>query len=368
MRTQWVRIAAGVGSVGIAVALLTYALPAITGVSWAAIGAHLNALRTSTLFWLAALWLAGLWTYTFVLTGSMPGLRHTQAFVLNSAGNAISNVLPFGGAAGVAVTFAMARSWGHSRRAVAVSTLVSGAWNVLARLSLPAVGLAVLVMSDHPLDRRLTAAATVTTVLLICALTLTVAILTLKGRNQLLAPIARRLALVLRSPALAGLRRTGNALSALRVSAAEVVRRGWLRLTIGIVGYLGLQFLLFWACLAATSTQVSVSATVASFALSRILATASVTPGGIGITESGTAALLVALGAPGAPAAAGVLIFGFFTHAVEIPIGGLAYLTWVAARRWRVIEQGSSHEPDSIPDDAASRVSASDDRPGDEAR
>ena len=64
-------------------------------------------------------------------------------------------------------------------------------------------------------------------------------------------------------------------------------------------GYLGLQYLLFWACLAATSTHVSADVTVAAFALSRILATVSVTPGGVGITESGTAALLVAMGVAG---------------------------------------------------------------------
>jgi hypothetical protein len=56
------------------------------------------------------------------------------------------------------------------------------------------------------------------------------------------------------------------------------------------------------------------------------------------VTESGTAALLVALGAPGAPAAAAMLLFGFFTHAVEIPTGGVAWLTWLTVRRWRVKE------------------------------
>jgi uncharacterized membrane protein YbhN (UPF0104 family) len=305
-------------------------------VGWSQIAAQLGALHPATLTLLGLIWFAGLWAYTFVLTGSLPGLRHAQALVLNTAGSAISNVLPFGGAAGVALTFTMAGSWGHSKRAVTVSTLVSGAWNVLFRLALPAMGLAMLVLSGRIPDRRLTTAATVATVVLICAIATTVPLLTLKRTPRWLGPAVRRIRSA-RSPV--GLRRIVIAVSQLRLSTVDVVRRGWPRLTLGMVGYLGLQYLLFWACLNATSAHVGVSATIAAFGLSRILATTSITPGGIGVTESGTAALLVALGAPGAPAAAALVLFGLFTHALEIPAGGLGLLTWAAARRWRTGRQ-----------------------------
>jgi hypothetical protein len=104
---------------------------------------------------------------------------------------------------------------------------------------------------------------------------------------------------VLERSNLTWLRHAVATLRELRLSTIDVIRRGWLRLTLGMIGYLGMQFLLFWSCLEATSTNVSVSAMIAAFGLSRVLATTSVTPGGIGVTESGTAALLVALGAPG---------------------------------------------------------------------
>ena len=129
----------------------------------------------------------------------------------------------------------------------------------------------------------------------------------------------------------------------------DVIRRGWPRLTVGMVGYLGLQYLLFWACLNATSAHVGVSATIAAFGLSRILATTSITPGGIGVTESGTAALLVALGAPGAPAAAALILFGLFTHALEIPAGGLGLLTWATAKRWRRSPQPAGDVQPPVP-------------------
>jgi len=336
VRKRWVlRIVAGAASVAAAVALLALALPAIVSAGWSAIGHQLAGLPTWSLLGLAALWLAGLWTYTFVLTGSLPGLRHTQALVLNCAGSGISNLVPFGGAVGVAVTFAMAGSWGHPRRAIAVSTVVSGAWNVLSRLALPALGLGVLIASGHLPDRRLTIAAAVTTVVLVCLVAVGVAVMVGDGTSRWGKRVSDRLGPATPAPARAGLRRIGTALSQLREGSVEVVRHEWRQLTLGMFGYLGMQYLLFWACLAVTSTHVSAAVAIAAFALSRLLATVPVTPGGVGVTESGTAALLVALGAAGAPAAAALLLFGIFTHAAEIPIGGLAWITWGAAKSWR---------------------------------
>ena len=337
---------AGIASVVTAVALLGLALPAITGVGWSEIRATLGTLNAATLMWLGVLWLAGLWTYTLVLTSSLPGLRHTQALVLNFAGSAVRNVLPFGGAAGAAVTFVMAGSWGHPRKAVAVATVVSGVWNVLSRLALPALGLIVLMTSGHIPGQRLIIAVALATGLLVAALALVMATLTLDGPNLWLARTAQRIAAVM--PARArGLGRAGEAVTQLRETTKDVIRRGWIRLTVGMVGYLGLQYLLFWACLTATGAHVDTGAMIASFALSRLLTTATVTPGGIGVTESGTAALLVALGTAPAPTAAALLLFGFFTHAVEIPVGGLAWATWAVTKRWRVnrfAEPGSTSE------------------------
>ncbi len=93
------------------------------------------------------MWLASLLAYTFVLTGSLPGLGHTQALTLNAAGSAVSNLLPFGGAAGVALTMAMTKGWGFPVGAIVASTLVSGVWNMMFRFLLPAAGILALLLS-----------------------------------------------------------------------------------------------------------------------------------------------------------------------------------------------------------------------------
>ncbi|PSL54767.1 uncharacterized membrane protein YbhN (UPF0104 family) [Saccharothrix carnea] len=305
---RWVRITASLASLGLAAWLVIALVPAVGGVAWTAVGEHLRAIGPGTALWLTVLWLAGLWAYTYVLTGSLPGLRHTQAFSLNAAGSAISNVLPFGGAAGVAVTAVMAASWGHSARAITTSAIVSGLWNTLSRAALPLVALAVhgAVVGDGVLIGAVAAAG---------GLLVAVAVLMrLRWLCRLLGSRAARFLLRLRR------------------QTAQVVRDGWRRMTAGMLAYLLLQAVLLWWCLAAAGVHLGLGPTLAAFAVSRLLTLAVVTPGGVGVTENGTIALLVGLGTPAAPAVAGVLLFAFFTYLVEIPLGGAAWLSWSARR------------------------------------
>ena len=100
---------------------LVVCLPYFVDVEWSDIGGQFATLSAQVVVGLVALWLAGLWAYTFVLTASLPGLTHPQALTLNATGSAVSNLMPFGGAAGVALTFALARSWGFRTNPMAVS-------------------------------------------------------------------------------------------------------------------------------------------------------------------------------------------------------------------------------------------------------
>ncbi|MEV8436972.1 lysylphosphatidylglycerol synthase domain-containing protein [Actinosynnema sp. NPDC051121] len=303
----WLRVTASLASLGLAAWLVVALVPAVGGVAWTAVGEQLRAIGPGTALWLTGLWLAGLWAYTYVLTGSLPGLRNTQAFSLNAAGSAISNVLPFGGAAGVAVTAVMASSWGYSARAITTSAIVSGLWNSLARAALPLLALAVQGAAVHGV---LVAAATAAGGVVLAVVLL--------GRPRWLGKL------------LGG--RAARFLLRLRRQTRQVVRAGWRRMTLGMLAYLLLQGVLLWWCLAAAGVHLGLGAALAAFAVSRLLTLAVVTPGGFGVSENGTIALLVGLGTPAAPAVAGVLLFAFFTYLVEIPLGGAAWLNWSARR------------------------------------
>jgi hypothetical protein len=87
------------------------------------------------------------------------------------------------------------------------------------------------------------------------------------------------------------------------------------------------------ACLRAsglTQAQVSWQASLAAFAMVRLLTVLPVTPGGLGIVELGlTAPLAAGLGdAAAARVAAAVLLFRAVTYLPSIPLGALAYLWW----------------------------------------
>lgn len=316
-----------------AAAALVVALPHLVGVSWDGVRRVLGGLSGPVLAGLVVLWLAGLGAYTFVLTASLPRLTHARAFMLNAAGSAVSNVLPLGGAAGVAVTYGMCRSWGHRPSAIMVSALVTGVWNVLARLLLPALGIVALLVANEVPDRALAVTAGAACAALVAIAGLLVVALGSEPAARRTQGLLLRLARLL--PARAGpvARRAAGSLLRVRDATIDVLRGGWPRLTLGMVGYLALQAVLLVACLGAVGAGLGAAETVAVFALNRALTTAVVTPSGAGVSETGTAALLVHFGAPAAPAAAAVVLYMFFTYAVEIPLGGLAGGVWTLTRR-----------------------------------
>ncbi|MBF8185927.1 flippase-like domain-containing protein [Nonomuraea sp. K274] len=334
MKNKWLQITLSVLSLGLAVLLVVF-LPqivrALTGkpVSWAEIGAVFGSLGLGEVAMMAALWLLSLLAYTFVLTNSLPGLNNLQGLTLNAAGSAVSNLLPFGGAVGVAVSFAMTKGWGFGSRSIVVMALVSGIWNTLFRFALPAVGIiALLIAGEVPNGTVANAAWTGAISILVLCLIMAVALYweraaVLLGRA--LDGITRLLRLRFHA---------SEAFHRLRADTAGVVRSRWLGLSLGMVFFLGFQWSIMAVCMQAIGAWPGLAQSIAVFALSRVLTSAVITPSGAGIMEGGVAALLIsAFGVPDAPAIATALVFGFWTYTIEIPFGGLALGAWAFLRR-----------------------------------
>ncbi|WP_329084613.1 lysylphosphatidylglycerol synthase transmembrane domain-containing protein [Streptosporangium sp. NBC_01469] len=338
MKSRLFQVGLSVVSLALAATLVFFmpqVVAALTGkhVSWAQIGAQFAALGPREVALMAAAWLLSLIAYTFVLTASLPGLTHPQALMLNAGGSAVSNLLPFGGAAGVAMTFAMTRGWGFPARAVVVSTLTTGIWNTLFRFLLPAAGIVALLFSGQPLSPSVTRAgwAGALSILVLVAL-VTVALYWDRAANLLgrgLDALTRLLPRRIRP----GGHAASEALTKLRTDTSEIVRNRWAGLTLGMVFFLGFQWLILVVCLHATGAYPGLAQSIAAFALSRVLTTALVTPSGTGIMEAGTIGALVFFGAPLDSATAAALLFGFWTYTVEIPFGGLALGAWTFLRR-----------------------------------
>jgi uncharacterized membrane protein YbhN (UPF0104 family) len=69
------------------------------------------------------------------------------------------------------------------------------------------------------------------------------------------------------------------------------------------------------------------------FACERVLTAVPVTPGGSGVVEVTITALAMALGGSPAVSTAGVLLYRGFTFGLEIVVGAVWLLGWLAVRR-----------------------------------
>ncbi|MDP3971981.1 MAG: hypothetical protein Q8P61_03610, partial [Candidatus Nanopelagicales bacterium] len=115
-QAQWrptgLQVALSLASLAVAALMLAVFFPKVSGAAWSESWAALMGLGWGNVLGITAVWLIGLWIYTWVYTATLPGLAHGQALALNLTGSLVSNVLPFGGAAGVANTYALTFSWG----------------------------------------------------------------------------------------------------------------------------------------------------------------------------------------------------------------------------------------------------------------
>lgn len=321
--------------------LLWLVLPRVTGAALSDVRAILVTVDARTMVGLTVLWAAGLVTYSFVLTGSLPGLSRRRALTLNLTGSAVANVLPFGGAVGMSLNYVMVRAWRQSPTEFAAFTLVSNLWGVMLKLALPAVALGVLVGSGSHASSLLRGVALTASVLLALAVGVLVVALARRSAALRTADLVRRLvdATIGRRGRFSGERIAGHLLG-LRDQVAHVVGRHWLQLTVAMAGYALLQAALLWACIHAVGGAIAPAVLLAGYAADRVLTLAVFTPGGAGVAEAGTAGLLVALGGDPATTAAAVLLYRGFTFALEIPVGGLWLGGWLLARR-----RARRHEP-----------------------
>jgi putative heme transporter len=308
-------------------------IPRTTGTTWAAIGHTLSRITLSDVLLLTGMWAAALFCYSFVLTGSLPGLRRRRAMTLNLTGSAVANVVPLGGAWGVGLNTLMLRRWGYAGKDIASFMMISNVWNVLAKLAVSAVVIGLLAVGGLPIPlpaqaARAVALAAAAFVVLILAALASERVTTISGRvgDVLLAGPLRALHVHRRT-------HLATSLPAVRRVMIQVVRDRWPLMTVGMVLFLSLQAGLLGLCLHLLGNRFTIAAVLTAFAVDRLLTAVPLTPGGSGVVEAGTAAALVALGGAPAEVAAAVLLYRAITFLAEIPVGGVWALGWFAAQR-----------------------------------
>lgn len=326
-RLTWRDALSSVLGLVLVVVLIAFGLPHFLGTSWAEIGTQLARVRPGTALAMAGLLLGGLLCYTWVLIGSLPGLRHLQALKANAVSSLVANVLPLGGALGLALTFLMFRTWDFRKREISSSLLVTGLWNVLARIALPVIGCLVFVAGPVDAPQVVVRGAWVAG-LVGAALIVVSSVMIFSDRVA--AGVSRVLHAVL-APFSATVRQgrgIDHVITDQRRRIESVVRSGGLRMTLGMVGMFALLFGLYWLAARVVGLEVSLAALLCAYTFRQLLTVFAVTPGGLGITEVGTAGLLVLLGGDAGAASATALLYAIYAHLLVVPVGVLALASW----------------------------------------
>lgn len=335
-RLKWVL--QGVVTFAVVAVLFVFVIPHVAGSSYDRVWEVLAAIAPAAHALMFVAWAINIVTYAPMLVSVTPGLNNRKALVGNLASSAVSNVLPFGGAAGVAATFYMYRQWGIAVVVTTRSVLLSGIWNIFLKFGLPVVGL-VLLATVGGMTQALAVVAAVGAL----ALAISIALFVLVIRSDALAywvgntgaRAASWLLGLLHKPAVTG---WADRLVEFRHESAALVRRRWPVTTAWAIVYNLTQFGVLWACLVATGVELSaeyVAKAFAAFAFGRLLSAIPITPSGLGFVEAGLAAALVGAGGNPDAVTAAVLLFSAYTYLIELPTGAVGWMVYWRAKGWR---------------------------------
>jgi uncharacterized membrane protein YbhN (UPF0104 family) len=319
------------GSVALVAAIFGFALPHFA--SYNSVWASMHAMTWAQALLVAAAAAASMASTWIMICSILPSIRLREAAVVNLGSNAVANSLPAGGALAMGVSWAMLSSWGVSTAEYVLYTLVSGIWNVFARLGLPVLALLVLVTARRP-GAGLIAAAAVGLILL-AAMAAGLGLLMRSESFAVRAGRALQLALVMAYRVVrrqASFDIPGSLLGFRDRAGALIAARGW-RISATTAASNLTLWLVLLACLRGTGlsqTQVPWQTSLAAFAFVRLLTVLPITPGGLGITELGLIATLAAGAGHQASAqvTAAVLLYRAVTYLPPIPLGAIACLAW----------------------------------------
>ena len=330
-RPRLAKILRTAGSVGLVAAIFGFAVPHFA--SYRSVWASTAAMTWPHVLLVAVAAAASMASTWFMICAVLPSIRLREAAVVNLGSNAVANTLPAGGALAMGVSWAMLSSWGVGTAQYVLYTLVSGVWNVFARLGLPVLALLVLTTAARPGGGLIAAAAV--GLLLLAAMAAGLALLV---RSEAFAFRAGRVLQYTAVTACRLVRRRatfdvpGSLLGFRRQAGALIAARGW-RITLTTAAANLTLWLVLLACLRGvglSQAQVSWQTSLAAYAFVRLLTVLPITPGGLGITELGLIGILAAGAGHQATAqvTAAVLLYRAVTYLPPIPLGAIACLAW----------------------------------------
>lgn len=320
----------------LALALLIWALPLLSGSPWSAILAELRSAAWWTLPTIALLSVAALAVDAAGLAAVMPALGYRHALRIDAIISAVGLAIPGGGAIALGLLYLLGRRRGLPRAEIIGGVALGSTVDATVVGLLPVVGLAAWALSGRDgLSDDTALLLAILAAITLCAL---ITLLTLAA-SPALGRLAESLARTIGSLGVGpdtkqALAMAGDVVAA-RDRALSLLRRDGLRIIGAPVLVRVLQCAMLLVAVAGAGAGLSTLRTIAVFALGRLLALIPLTPGGTGIAEAGSAGAMAALGADAASAAAATILMMLGTLAVPLLAGLAAVLISPRSGRWR---------------------------------
>ena len=336
-RTVGRRIVSGVLSYGVVLLAVWFLLTSLQSGDWASAVALITGTMVAASVVLGLVNLATNWPPIVV---ALPGLRVREAAVTNTAGAALSNTVPEGGAVATGLNYAMLRSWGFTLGDTTSEVLATGTWSQLTKFILLALGLTAVVVQDWAPDGvewlalGLVALVAVAVVILARILRSAAFAARLGAWCDRVAARVRRRIHALPDPGLT------EGLPLFRTQMVGLLRLCWGRLTATMVLSQLTVVLVLGICVrmqGLDQATISWAVILVAWGLVTFASLLIPTPGGLGVAE----VVLVGVLGHGLPDSdqaavlAAVLLYRIATFLVPIPIGLVTYLYWRQSTAWR---------------------------------
>lgn len=239
------------------------------------------------------------------------------------SGNAVTNTLPGGAAAGATVQFRMLQTAGVNTDAAAGGLAASSFLGVGGLLMLPILTLPTVLGTAH-VNHTLVSAALIGVAAFVVYLGLGIVLLDADRPLRALGRAAQWVWNKVRRPhpPLTGLE---NRLVEQRNEIRAALGRDWRKIFLFAVGRLGFDYLCLLAALRATGSEPRIWLVLLAYSAAGVIALFPITPGGLGIVEGSLSALLVLAGVPGRSAVVATLAYRLAEYWLPTLAGPVAY-------------------------------------------
>ncbi len=271
---------------------------------------------------------SGVWLYQAALRG----LRFRHGFLETQTTAAISSTVPAGGAVAIGMTYKMFTSFGCSDVDISTAVVVTGIWNLAAKLGLPVAAVALLAVTAHPPESAVGAAVFGLAVVLAAAVALRLMFRSDENAHRLGHLADRVVNWVLHFSHKTETDRVEQAVVRFRNQTVDTVHSRGRLLTWAVLASQAVAVILVLVVVRAVgigSGQVNFAAVLTCFAVARLAGAVPVTPGGLGTVDAAFIGMLTTLGANSSHALAADLVWRLTTYMLPILLGIVCYLIWV---------------------------------------